>query len=49
MSQLRQQGHEDLHAIKKCYLESNGHFSVLTESPDMRKQKSNESGPSAVN
>lgn len=48
-SQLRQQGVEDISKVKKCYLESNGHFSVLTESPDIRKQKGNESGPPAVN
>src|SRR4029079_445492 len=30
MSQLRQQGIDDLSSVKECYLESNGHFSVLT-------------------
>ena len=49
LSQLRQQGVEDTSLVKKCYLESNGHFSVLTEMPDIRKQKGNESGPPAVN
>jgi len=34
MSQLRQQGLEDASLVKKCYLESNGHFSVLTQSRD---------------
>lgn len=48
-SQLRQQGVEDISTVKKVYLESNGHFSVLTESPDIRKQKGNENGPPAVN
>jgi uncharacterized membrane protein YcaP (DUF421 family) len=41
MSQLRQQGLEDYETVKKCYLESNGHFSVLTQTPDKRKQKGN--------
>jgi uncharacterized membrane protein YcaP (DUF421 family) len=48
-SQLREQGVEDVALVRKCYLESNGHFSVLTEMPDIRKQKDNESGPNAVN
>jgi uncharacterized membrane protein YcaP (DUF421 family) len=30
-SQLREQGIEEIDSVKKCYLESNGHFSVLTE------------------
>lgn len=29
MSQLRQQGVEKINEVKKCFLESNGHFSVL--------------------
>lgn len=37
LSQLRQQGLEDASLVKRCYLESNGHFSVLTASPDKRK------------
>jgi uncharacterized membrane protein YcaP (DUF421 family) len=49
LSQLRQQGVEDPSIVKKCYLESNGRFSVLTEMPDIRKQKGNESGSPAVN
>ena len=48
MSQLRQHGEEDISSIRKCYLESNGRFSVLTQKPDIRK-KSNENGPPAVN
>lgn len=45
MAQLRLQGHESLDDIRKCYLESNGRFSVLTESDDHRnKQKGNEAG-----
>ena len=39
MSQLRQQGQEDLSMVKKCYLESNGHFSVLLESTEKRRGK----------
>ncbi len=49
LSQLRQQGKDDYSDIKKCYLESNGHFSILTETPDKRKQKGNQSGSKAVN
>lgn len=33
MAQLREQGIDTVEAVKKCYLESNGHFSVLTEIP----------------
>jgi len=38
MSQLRQQGIDDPARVRECYLESNGHFSVLTSTPDHRKQ-----------
>jgi uncharacterized membrane protein YcaP (DUF421 family) len=31
LSQLREQGIEEIGSVRKCYLESNGHFSVLTE------------------
>lgn len=48
-AQLREEGIEDISVIKECYLESNGHFSVLTRSKSRRKQKSNESGSPAVN
>ena len=41
MSHIRQQGQEDLSKVKKFYLESNGHFSMLLESADKRKQKGN--------
>ncbi|HEX3102003.1 MAG TPA: YetF domain-containing protein [Pyrinomonadaceae bacterium] len=37
-SQLRVQGLEDASLVKQCYLESNGHFSVLTHAPDKRKK-----------
>lgn len=30
-SQLRQQGIEDMARVRKCYLESNGHFSILLD------------------
>jgi uncharacterized membrane protein YcaP (DUF421 family) len=38
MSQLRQQGVDDISIVRECYLESNGHFSVLTSTPDHRKK-----------
>jgi uncharacterized membrane protein YcaP (DUF421 family) len=31
LAQLREQGIDDFAIVRKCYLESNGHFSVLTE------------------
>ena len=31
LAQLREQGIGEIGQVKKCYLESNGHFSVLTE------------------
>lgn len=49
MSQLRQMGVDDISQVKKCFLEGNGQFSVLTTRGRTKKQKSNESGPSAVN
>ena len=48
-SQLRQMGVANISDVKKCFLESNGHFSVLTTKGRAKKQKSNESGPTAVN
>ena len=36
--QIREQGLEDASGIKQCYLESNGHFSILLQSPDKRKK-----------
>lgn len=48
MSQLRQQGIDDLSLVRQCYLESNGHFSVLTTSKGPRKN-GNSSGTPAVN
>jgi uncharacterized membrane protein YcaP (DUF421 family) len=50
MAQLRLQGLEGIEPIKKCYLESNGRFSVLTETDDRRnQQKGNDEGSGAVN
>ena len=49
ISQLRQQGVEKVLEVKKCYLESNGHFSVLPkekESDD--KPKGNADGVPAI-
>ena len=47
LAQLREQGIEEVGSVKKCYLESNGHFSVLTEIPSGRKLGGNggESNP----
>ena len=36
MGQLREQGIGNLDSVKTCHLESNGHFSVLTEVPRKR-------------
>ena len=41
MSQLRQQGIEDLSEVKQVILESNGHFSVITKNNGGKKQASN--------
>jgi uncharacterized membrane protein YcaP (DUF421 family) len=38
MSQLRQQGKDSLKGVRKVYLESNGHFSILLDSPGKGKQ-----------
>lgn len=48
MSQLRQQGVENIADVEECFLESNGHFSLIKKGDDARKQKSNETGPTAV-
>lgn len=49
LAQLREQGIEDFSKVRKCYLESNGHFSVLTEIPNARKRSGNGGGSKAVN
>ncbi len=36
LSQVRQQGIEDISKVKKCFLESNGHFSVLTDGKEVK-------------
>ena len=48
-SQLRQQGLEDISRVRKCYLESNGHFSILIAGNGDSQPKGNESGSPAVN
>jgi uncharacterized membrane protein YcaP (DUF421 family) len=48
MSQLRQQGIEDINEVKECCLESDGHFSVITKE-DKGKQKSNVNKKKIVN
>jgi len=48
LSQLREQGIGEISRVKKCYLESNGHFSVLTDMPSISKSKdAGESGPAS--
>ena len=49
LAQLREQGIADLGSVKKCYLESNGHFSVLTEIPNARKLGGNGGEANPVN
>ncbi len=44
LAQLREQGVDEIGAVKKCFLESNGHFSVLTESSNARKKGGNGGG-----
>ncbi len=50
ISQLRQQGIEKVSEVKKCYLESNGHFSVLKKDEKADdKPKGNTSSAVGVN
>jgi uncharacterized membrane protein YcaP (DUF421 family) len=49
VSQLRQHGLSGHESVQKCYLESNGHFSVLTEIPRVGKQEGNRTGANPVN
>ena len=49
LAQLREEGIDDFSRVRKCYLESNGHFSVLTEMPDKRKQEGNGRTAATVN
>jgi uncharacterized membrane protein YcaP (DUF421 family) len=49
LAQLREQGVEQIASVRKCFLESNGHFSVLTEIPNSRKRGGNDGGGETVN
>lgn len=42
LGQLREHGIDDLTLVRKCYLESNGHFSVLTDIPRASKPNATE-------
>ena len=44
LSQLREQGIDEIGSVKRCFLESNGHFSVMTESSKARKKGGNGGG-----
>lgn len=48
MSNLRQHGVEKVSEVDRFWLESDGHFSLIPKRGD-HKQKSNETGPAAVN
>ena len=48
LSQLRQQGIENIEDVRECYLESNGHFSVLKRFRRTQNQSNAEPMP-AVN
>jgi uncharacterized membrane protein YcaP (DUF421 family) len=48
LSQLREQGISEIGSVRKCFLESNGHFSVLTEVKSARKPKGNDDDLKAV-
>jgi uncharacterized membrane protein YcaP (DUF421 family) len=47
-SQLREQGIADIGSVRKCFLESNGHFSVLTEVKNAPKLDGNDDDVKAV-
>ncbi len=49
LAQLREEGIDDFSRVRKCYLESNGHFSVLTDIPSRDKQEGNGKTAEAVN
>lgn len=49
LSQLRVQGISDVASVKKCFLESNGHFSVLTEVMSSSKSGGNGGKKNTVN
>lgn len=44
LAQLREQGIEKIDSVRKCFLESNGHFSVLTDLPNASKLGGNGGG-----
>jgi len=44
-SQLRQQGIDDISDVKECYLESNGHFSVLKRFPRQENKSNVQTAP----
>ena len=43
LSQLRQQGVQNLGAVKRCYLEGDGHFSVIVSNSEKSRPKKKES------
>lgn len=45
--QLREQGIEDISEVKRCFLESNGEFSIIRQSGE--RKKGNKKGKGAVN
>jgi uncharacterized membrane protein YcaP (DUF421 family) len=45
VAQLREQGIGKIESVKKCYLESNGHFSVLTEVKSGQKRDDRDAIP----
>jgi uncharacterized membrane protein YcaP (DUF421 family) len=49
LSQLREQGIAEIGSVKKCFLESNGHFSVLTEVRNASKAVGSDDKPKVVN
>jgi uncharacterized membrane protein YcaP (DUF421 family) len=49
MSRLRQQGIENVSEVKKCYLEGDGQFSVITKEGNSDQQKGNAGGKTPVN
>jgi len=49
ISQLRQQGIEEISEVKKCFLESNGRFSVITEDKDSNKSNNDTGGKPFLN
>ena len=49
LGQLREQGIAEIGTVKKCYLESNGHFSVLTDIPGIPNTGGNGGDTNPVN